>query len=392
MSGIEDGFFTLIVECGRHGGVLQRLAPGRYTLGSDPEADFVLSDPGVAAAHVVLELAATGLHGRLTVRPEGGTVSVGSREFSPGSEITSSLPVAIRLAGIGIAFQAPESLNRRRSWIQGGAAAIAGGALAAFATLSLLPTGEAPRDDFAAGPEWAADRSIGLPAVAPPPKLADPTADLAAEFDGSPSSGPSDVDTQERLRRLRDLVARTASHVGGRVDVVEIDPESFRLVGYLPKQNELEILIKDIEQEIDDLRRIETRVVTVDAAAEALRRRLDNAGLADRVEVAPGNGKVTVTGEIDDERAPAWSAAQQWFDQRFGRHIVLDGRVAARRGPPGPPLSIRAVWTGDAPYVIAGNGQKYIEGALLDSGWKIEKIERDVIVLSRQGETLRLAL
>ena len=398
----ENGLFTLIVECGRHGGVLRKVKPGRYTLGSDPEADVVLSDPGITAGHLEFELTAAGLFGRLTLRPLSGVVSVGSQEFSAGSEVTRSLPVAIRLADVSIGFRASENLNRRRGRIRDGAAVLAGGLLSMALALTSQPDDRVQEDAVVAGKGGLVNGFMDFSPATAPPKLSDgaglqafgiQTPVAAAQIDDGPPPKEEEGGLDKRLEKLRHLVERRAGQVNGRLDIIEIDSEVYRLAGYLPKQADLESLIEDIKRELDDLGRIETRVVTVDAATSSLRRRLAKFGIADRIEVsAGGEGTVIAAGEIESGLEPDWSAAQQWFDQRFGRHIVLDGRVSLRRGPPGPPLSIRAVWTGEAPYVIAGNGQKYVEGALLDSGWKIERIERDVIVLSRRGETLRLAL
>ena len=140
------------------------------------------------------------------------------------------------------------------------------------------------------------------------------------------------------------------------------------------------------------LRLIETEVVTLDFAIDTLRTRLSASGLGERLEVSAGEGTVVAAGEIKEDHIAAWRSIQGWFDERFGRDMVLDSRVTLRKEPEGPPLSVRAIWTGDSPYIIASNGQKYSEGSVLDSGWRIVRIRPDTLELSRKGETLHLAL
>ena len=155
---------------------------------------------------------------------------------------------------------------------------------------------------------------------------------------------------------------------------------------------QLRSLVGELKREVPDLERIETLVVTVEGAAEDLRGRLAAAGLDGRVKASVSGGTIVAEGKIRNEQEATWREVYRWFDERFGRDLVLDSRVAVIDEPDAPPLSIRAVWAGPSPYVIAGNGQKYVEGTLLDSGWVIERIAQQFIELSREGEKLRLML
>lgn len=127
----------------------------------------------------------------------------------------------------------------------------------------------------------------------------------------------------------------------------------------------------------------------LEQAALQLQKRLADRGLAD-IEVRVSADTLIAAGAVDPARAADWIAVQNWFDETYAGHPVLVHTVALAPAQPPPPLSVQAVWTGPIPYIIAGSGEKYGEGALLDGGWVIERIESDRLVLNRDGRTLVL--
>ncbi len=409
MTLANDQFFTLTIECGRHGGVFQRLAPGDHKLGSSADCDIVLSDPGIEAEHLKLRLGQHRVRERLTVQAMDGSVAVGSRTFSPGQEIVSALPVRLTVSGVEFCLRPSARGERRKALMEGMTASAL--AVAAFVVgLNLFSQqGDPVTDDAVAmrGTQEPDDRLFWAEtARAIPPTVPSPIADLEPKLParGSPNElaaesasekpVPADLSpiATDRFAKMQEIVARTAQRSGGRLEIQPVAPEAYRLTGYLPTRVQLRDLVQGLKEEVSGLRRIETLVVTVDGAAEALRRRLMETGLDAWVQVSSDEGAVVATGEVKGDEAATWRAVLRWFDERFGRDLVLDGKVGVSDDPAAPPLSIRAVWTGTAPYIIAGNGRKYVEGTLLDSGWTIEQIEREFILLSRRGETLRLKL
>ena len=59
-----------------------------------------------------------------------------------------------------------------------------------------------------------------------------------------------------------------------KADVValEVRPGVVQLSGFLPRHDEVESLVKDLQRELPDLQIIETRIMTIDWAAQALRK------------------------------------------------------------------------------------------------------------------------
>jgi hypothetical protein len=86
---------TFEVVSGLHGGVLLMLENGDYQIGSTPEADIVLRDPGVAPAHAILGIQ----RGAVRLEATGGDVGVGGQVISKGHGCRLKLPLDLSLGG-----------------------------------------------------------------------------------------------------------------------------------------------------------------------------------------------------------------------------------------------------------------------------------------------------
>jgi len=125
------------------------------------------------------------------------------------------------------------------------------------------------------------------------------------------------------------------------------------------------------------------------AASEELAGKLKESGL-NSIRVSASDGRVAVDGRLSEQQAPAWGTIQRWFDTKYASTTVLTANVAI--GPmAGPaPVRLQAVWFGQRPYIIADNGSRYYEGAVLESGWTVQRIAEDRVILARDSETLAL--
>ena len=125
MTADSDKAFTLIVESGLHAGTVQRLSPGLYTIGSELDADVVLSDPAVASIHLILELDRNGLR----LEPVQGSASIDGESVAlePGGERNLVLPASFTIGDTRIKLTAPQDAVRNRRRVR--MAAIAAGAL-----------------------------------------------------------------------------------------------------------------------------------------------------------------------------------------------------------------------------------------------------------------------
>ncbi|MGI9492621.1 MAG: FHA domain-containing protein, partial [Geminicoccaceae bacterium] len=120
--------FTVFIETGLHAGAVQRLEPGLYTIGSEPDSDIVLSDPDVEPVHAILEFDEAGLR----LEPARGKVSVHGEtgQLEPGDERYLSLPAGFSIGDTAISIRAPKDAvrtrNRQRYAIGAMAAAVVG--------------------------------------------------------------------------------------------------------------------------------------------------------------------------------------------------------------------------------------------------------------------------
>lgn len=124
-------------------------------------------------------------------------------------------------------------------------------------------------------------------------------------------------------------------------------------------------------------------------AREALAARLADAGFAN-LTVETEDDHLLVSGSLPQGKDEAWRSVQAWFDQSYGDRIPLISRVVVDRQDQSPPLTLRAIWFGDKPYIITADGMRYHEGAFIAGGWTIEKIGKDDLKLARNGSTVTL--
>ncbi|WP_376091727.1 FHA domain-containing protein [Roseomonas sp. CCTCC AB2023176] len=126
-----------------------------------------------------------------------------------------------------------------------------------------------------------------------------------------------------------------------------------------------------------------------EAARAALSERLAAAGLGpDRLRVSDGaGGALLVEGRLSAEETARFNDVRRWYDAAHGAGPALVPRLGVDIGPPRPGLRIRAVSLAPVPYIIASDGEKYGEGAVLEDGWVVESITRERVVLRRGSET-----
>jgi type III secretion protein D len=121
----------------------------------------------------------------------------------------------------------------------------------------------------------------------------------------------------------------------------------------------------------------------VDQAAEELKREVERAGLLN-VTIDASGGVVMARGSVEPGVAAQWQSIQQWFDERFKGEVMLVNGVVLKAEKLPSSLAIEGVWRGPQSHLVI-RGQKYLEGAMLDNGWTIQRIEVERVVLSRDG-------
>lgn len=117
--------------------------------------------------------------------------------------------------------------------------------------------------------------------------------------------------------------------------------------------------------------------------------RLRAAGI-DTIDVSTKGGtQIVAKGRIESGRALEWTAVQSWFDRTYTPGLVLITDVAVDNAAR-PALRVQSIYYGDKPYIIAENGTHYYQGAIMDNGWILEKIEGRTLTLKKAELALKL--
>lgn len=131
---------------------------------------------------------------------------------------------------------------------------------------------------------------------------------------------------------------------------------------------------------------------TLPQAVARFRDHLAGTGLAGKVEVSALGGVVLARGDIQAGDHDSWLEAQQWFDSHLGNRFALKDTVRAADSVQPPQLAIAAVSMEPVPNVVTQDGQRLVEGAVLQDGWKIDRITLSDVILRRGGHEVRIAL
>ena len=114
---------------------------------------------------------------------------------------------------------------------------------------------------------------------------------------------------------------------------------------------------------------------------------LKELGLGELVEIKSYRGKMLVKSKIDLHSSPQWTEVVARYRERFGERESLV--VLAHRNPE---LNIRAISYGKNPYLVMADGQKYMLGATLKSGYTVSRIRSDSVELTRAGKSVEYRL
>ncbi|HMR31384.1 MAG TPA: type III secretion system inner membrane ring subunit SctD [Geminicoccaceae bacterium] len=182
----------------------------------------------------------------------------------------------------------------------------------------------------------------------------------------------------------------TLAALGYDLDVGYAGGGALKLAGYVPEASDLQRAVDIVQRDVAGLAGIRNDVMTDRSILSGLEDRLRKADLGEAIRLRlEANKKITARGTVRAEDMPAWTTIQAAFDRDYGRYLEIVSQVTESRRDnalPGVQLNVRAVGFGDLPYVILGDGQKYLEGSVLTDGWTIQRIRPKEVVLSKGGQ------
>jgi type III secretion system (T3SS) inner membrane Yop/YscD-like protein/type III secretion system (T3SS) inner membrane Yop/CscD-like protein len=315
------------VVSGLHSGVTLWLESGDHHIGSAPEADIVLRDPGIAPDHALLSI-----KGR-NVRLEaiGGDIGLVAGSLAKGHGCRERLPLDLSLGEaqlrISLSDEPSAGLFNRQLRRVGQPAArrplvLLGAAVGCFYFVSVMA------DSSSEAPRGLSKFAVSAPAT--PGLLA--------------------VDTDRLEHREASLRARGETQ--GSTSTISTPS-------------------------------------TIDEAAQQLAARVRDAGLQ-AIRIRIEEGRLAAFGSLDKRQASAWTVIQQWFDQTYGGRVFLLTDVTFGTSRATPNLQLRAIWFGEHPYIISADGTRRYEGAVLNDGWVIQEIGETRAVLKKGDDTFAL--
>ena len=320
---LPSNSLTMSIESGLYVGSSHAFVPGRYTIGSSMDADIVLMEADVEPLHAVIDASGP----ELQVEALAGRISIGPQKYlATGARQTVATPLRMNIGAVQLHFSRADDPSPQS---QGGLFGVS-----------------MPRSRLLMGAGLVSIVSIGLMMHS----LADvPIAQTAGALHAD----------------LRQTLLASAAN-----------PPDIQLAAFtkeaVPREREGSLGIPDLASD------------TVKAAADAMRVEIERMGILN-VMVEPGTGIVAATGTIDPKAAAQWQTVQRWFDERFEGDITLVNGVTVKTEKVPVSLSIEGVWRGAHPHLLI-RGQKYLEGAMLDGGWAIERIEPEKVLLRREGK------
>jgi type III secretion system (T3SS) inner membrane Yop/YscD-like protein/type III secretion system (T3SS) inner membrane Yop/CscD-like protein len=182
---------------GVHGGVRLVLESGEYGIGSTPEADIVLRDPGVMSGHAVLMVQ----RGRIRLAATGGDVGVGTQTILQGHGCRLRLPFELSLGGASMRVSRIETEATGRSRLAIAGLAAVSAVAVVVVTIGLL------REEVKAGPGRAATTV--------------PSSESRAEL-ASPGREDGPTDTVSASAHPVPLIAEAMHELTDRINAVNI--------------------------------------------------------------------------------------------------------------------------------------------------------------------------
>lgn len=346
--------YVLEIQSGLYRGVTQELGTGRYLLGSGADADLVLFERDLAPQHVAFVL------DQGTIRVEGFADDIlleGAGPVPAGSARTVRLPASVRIGDITF-------LWREREMAPGAAGSPATGTMAKVRALLGRP----------AVPGLAA---AGILATTVFLTVAYPNAGAAVLLDSS---------ARDALSRLGVAAITDPSAISANSAPRPALAKASPPMPTVPASQAAETPTAPAGRSTPGA--AGSHKSSLEAAAAALRQEAAEAGLLN-VQITAAGGAVTASGTIEPGMTSRWESLQKGFDENFAGDVTLVNGVAVKTEKLPASLGIEGVWRGAQPYILI-RGQRFLVGATVDGGWTIREIERDHVMLERQGRLVAM--
>ena len=174
------------------------------------------------------------------------------------------------------------------------------------------------------------------------------------------------------------------------VEVVGVSgfPGKVMLSGYVEKNDVWERVLAMIETDVSGLQGYYNRVYTMDDAVHALEKMLVDQGLSDKVTINIMENTIYLSVQtLSASEQQRLTALSKNFRDRFADQPQLTYGEQGKSQIKELKLDVglQSVSFGESPYLETQEGKRYTIGALIDDDYVIKEINREFILLSKEG-------
>ena len=166
-------------------------------------------------------------------------------------------------------------------------------------------------------------------------------------------------------------------------------PGKVMLSGYVEKSDVWKRVLDILKNDIPGLQDYDSQVRTMDDAVNALKQMLENQGFSDKVDINVDEHTIYLTSQtLSDSEQLQLAALSKNFREHFGNHPSLADtkQVKSKINKFSLDIELQSISFGQSPYLETQDGKRYTIGATLNESYTIKEINREFILLSKDGE------
>ncbi len=181
--------------------------------------------------------------------------------------------------------------------------------------------------------------------------------------------------------------------INATVFVNSTEPGKITLTGYYGNDKNWETVKADLAKDVPGFKLIKDEVWTPNKLYPIISEILSKHNVTENVKFLPQMDGVIIKGMISKAEIPSIKAAIIEFQSKVGQEIPIKNQViVAKEEDLSLDLDMDSVIIGKHGFIITKGGQRIFEGGVLKGGYKVEKIGRDGVILSKGDKTLTLKL
>ena len=166
-------------------------------------------------------------------------------------------------------------------------------------------------------------------------------------------------------------------------------PGKVVLSGYVESRDVWEYVLDTIKTDVPGLQGYDDKVRTMDDAEHALGQMLAKQNLSDKVDINRVEHTIYLSSHaLNEAEQQKLTSISDDFREHFGNQPQL--AYHEQGDPPikrfGLDIAVQSISFGTSPYLETEDGKRYTIGATIDGGYTIKEINREFILLLKEGE------